>query len=292
MLEREITLIQETQQEQKISILTENDFDKGYDSGYNTGHAEGFNEGYPIGFEDGKGAGYQEGYNIGEQEGFNNGKQEGYDEGKQAEYDEWWDNFQENGERDFYAYAFSGYGWTKDTFKPKYDIKPTNLQGLFFYSHIQADLPLLLEELGINIDFENATNNSSMSSTFQWSQFTHIGELNTTMSNTLGMTFNSNVYLVTIDKLKLREDGSQTFNATFSSCRELQNLTITGVIGQNFDIHYSTKLTHDSLMSIINALKDYSSIGGTYTLNIGATNIAKLTDTEKAIATQKGWTLA
>lgn len=292
MLEREITLIQETQQEQKIAILTENDFDKGYDSGYNEGHAEGFNEGVTVGFEDGKGAGYQEGYDKGNENGYNVGKQEGYDEGKQAEYDEWWDNFQENGERAFYANGFAGYGWTIETFKPKYDINPTNLQGLFFYSHIQADLPLLLEELGISIDFENATNNSSMTGTFNYSWFTRIGELNTIMSSALSMTFNNCLYLITIDKLKLREDGSQTFSSVFTNCKELQNLTITGVIGNNFDVRYSTKLTHDSLMSIINALKDYSTSGGTNTLNLGKDNIAKLTDTEKAIATQKGWTLA
>jgi hypothetical protein len=49
-----------------------------------------------------------------------------------------------------------------------------------------------------------------------------------------------------------------------------------------------TKLTHDSLMSIINALP--VSTGG-YTCTLNATNLAKLTDEEKAIAIDKGWTL-
>ena len=40
-------------------------------------------------------------------------------------------------------------------------------------------------------------------------------------------------------------------------------------------------------MSIINALKS----GVTQTLTLGTDNLAKLTDTEKAIATEKGWTL-
>lgn len=54
-----------------------------------------------------------------------------------------------------------------------------------------------------------------------------------------------------------------------------------------------TNLTHDSLMSIINGLKDYSGTGTTHTCTLGSTNLAKLTDEEIAIATEKkGWTLA
>ena len=50
-----------------------------------------------------------------------------------------------------------------------------------------------------------------------------------------------------------------------------------------------TALTHDSLMSIINNL---ATVTTTQTLTLGSTNLAKLTDAEKAIATNKGWILA
>jgi hypothetical protein len=68
-----------------------------------------------------------------------------------------------------------------------------------------------------------------------------------------------------------------------------------GAIGQNgFDVHWSTKLTHDSLMSIINHLSDKSSdtSGTTWTITLGTENIAKLTDDEIAIAEAKGWEVA
>ena len=52
-----------------------------------------------------------------------------------------------------------------------------------------------------------------------------------------------------------------------------------------------TFVSMEELNSIINALKDYSGSGKTYTCTLGATNLAKLTDAEKAIATEKGWTL-
>ena len=86
--------------------------------------------------------------------------------------------------------------------------------------------------------------------------------------------------------------GKETgYSGTFGGCKALENLLVHGTIGQNgFNVSQSTKLTHDSLMSIINALE--AKTEGTWTVTLGATNLAKLTDAEKAIATQKGWTLA
>lgn len=60
-------------------------------------------------------------------------------------------------------------------------------------------------------------------------------------------------------------------------------------IGVNLDIHYSTKFTREALLEIIGNLKTVTS---TKKLTMGATNLAKLTEEDKAIATNKGWTLA
>lgn len=49
-----------------------------------------------------------------------------------------------------------------------------------------------------------------------------------------------------------------------------------------------TDLTHESLINILNALPN--STNG-YTCTLGSSNLAKLTDEEKAIAVDKGWTL-
>ena len=97
--------------------------------------------------------------------------------------------------------------------------------------------------------------------------------------------------LHTLEVLRVIE--STNFNGTFRYCRELVNLTIEGTIGQNgFDVSWSTKLTHKSLMSIINALADYHGDGMIHTVTLGEANLAKLTDAAKAIATERGWTLA
>lgn len=59
------------------------------------------------------------------------------------------------------------------------------------------------------------------------------------------------------------------------------------------NLSYSTKLTHDSLMNVINGLYDIKTKGcNPQSLNLGATNLAKLTSEEIAIATEKGWNVS
>lgn len=55
----------------------------------------------------------------------------------------------------------------------------------------------------------------------------------------------------------------------------------------------STNYTVNTFVSLFNCLYDYASEGtsANYTLNLGSTNLAKLTDGQIAIATNKGWTL-
>ena len=66
---------------------------------------------------------------------------------------------------------------------------------------------------------------------------------------------------------------------------------ITGYPNFNvsLDLSYCENLTHDSIMVVIYGLKIVTE---TETLTLGSTNLAKLTDEEKQIATDKGWTLA
>ena len=61
----------------------------------------------------------------------------------------------------------------------------------------------------------------------------------------------------------------------------------------SLDIHECTKLTHDSLMNVINNLYDIKSKGcNPQSLVLGSTNLAKLTSEEVAIATEKGWNVS
>ncbi len=59
------------------------------------------------------------------------------------------------------------------------------------------------------------------------------------------------------------------------------------------DLSTCTNLTYQSLMNVINGLYDIASIGvKPQQLVLGSTNLAKLTEEEIAIATNKGWTVS
>ena len=77
-------------------------------------------------------------------------------------------------------------------------------------------------------------------------------------------------------------------NSMFLGCSSLKSILMTGM-KVNFDISSSTKFEESDLVTILNNL---ATVTTTKTLTMGATNLAKLTDEEKAIATNKGWTLA
>lgn len=204
-----------------------------------------------------------------------------YEAGQKSEYDHFWDNYQENGARTHYSRAFGGVGWTSEIYKPKYPLRPTNALMMYCGCTIAGHM---------EVDFSQC---SELTQTFQDAkQVTSLGIIDARNVNSLPRTFQSMHNCVSIQKLILKDDGSQTFNNTLAYCYELVDIVIEGLIGNNgFSVSNSTKLSHDSLMSIINALQDKTSVGDTWTVTLGKTNLEKLTDAEKAIATQKGWTL-
>ena len=316
-----------------------------------------------------------------------------FNAGKQAEYDAFWDTYQDNGNRTNYERGFAGTGWNDDTFIPKYSIRPINANGMFSYSKI-TNLKELLKKHGVELDFSQVSYNRIVQA-FAESAITDIGVLDVSSVKEISYLLWNARNLVNVDKVIFSNDGKTTFaNNVFQNCSKLSEIRFEGVIGQNgFNVGNCPLLSHDSLMSIINALEDkafstkisgswkfndswvgdcytiernlnysvegdehafniiyiYSPIiaqavfdeevqgsisyvvdlngktvdfgttpqtiskqaaewiaqnatsqGGTittetgtvWTVTLGTTNLAKLTDAEKAIATQKGWTLA
>lgn len=92
--------------------------------------------------------------------------------------------------------------------------------------------------------------------------------------------------LTTIPQL----DTSNVTNMSnmFFYCSGLKSILMTGM-KVSFDISASTKFERTDLLIILNNL---ATVTKTQTLKMGATNLAKLTDEDKLIATNKGWTLA
>lgn len=110
--------------------------------------------------------------------------------------------------------------------------------------------------------------------------------LDTSKVTTMSQMFSWCYKLTSIPRL----DVSKVTNMynIFNACSELTEIHMTGM-KVKFDISSSTKFTREALLEILNNL---ATVTSTQTLTMGATNLAKLTDEDKQIATNKGWTLA
>ena len=211
---------------------------------------------------------------------------EAYEAGKQSEYNKFWDNFQENGNRYSYSYAFYYAGWFDELWKPKYKIYPGIAISMYEGCSV-ADYDLR----NINIDFSRSTNLNRAFREFRGLVAT--GIINTTKAENIQQLF----YLCSnLKTTSIVVGGKNTsFGSVFYNCTSLENLTVSGTIAINgFNVQYSPNLTHDSLMSIINCLADKTTdtSGTTWKVTLGVDNIAKLTEDEIAQAEAKGWMIA
>lgn len=184
------------------------------------------------------------------------GYEQGVADGKKAEYDRFWDAFQENGNRTAYQNSFTG--WTDACYDPKYPITIKSGSATF--------------------------NNSKITNT----------KVPITISMATAITlFANSMSLVTIPHLDV-SNVTNLIDRFFSSTNKLENLTMVGSINANgFDVSPCKNLTHTSLLSILDALADKKSdtSGTEWVCTLGTTNLNKLSATEIAVATGKGWVL-
>lgn len=207
-----------------------------------------------------------------------------FDDVYEAGQKEVWKFITDEGTRTDYGNAFLK--TNLEYFEPKYDISPTSATYMFANSIGSVDLADKFEKNGVSLDFSSCTN---FTRAFYNSKITKLGVIDCASAKALDYTFGLMTGLQTIEKWIV--DSNNTFSNTFSTASALENIIVEGVIANDISFSSCKKLTHDSLMSIINALDTLES-GVTQTLTLGSTNLAKLTDAEKAVATQKGWTLA
>lgn len=117
----------------------------------------------------------------------------------------------------------------------------------------------------------------------------------------IGYLFSGDSNLTDVGEIDCSNIGvgyiSVTTTDAFYGCTSLANFGGLKSMKYNFSLSPCTALTEASLVNILNGLYDFTgnknnpnSQQGTLTL--GSTNLAKLTDEQKAIATAKGWTLA
>ena len=148
------------------------------------------------------------------------------------------------------------------------------------------------------LDTNKVTNMNTMF--FACSSLTTIPQLDTSNVTDMNFMFNGCSSLTTIPQLDTSKVTNMNF--MFNGCSSLTTLGGFTNLGQAYSttqsanysnytliLSSSTKLTHDSLMNVINNLYDIASKGiKTQQLVLGSKNLAKLTAEEIAIATEKG----
>ena len=164
-------------------------------------------------------------------------------------YDEFWDIVQDYGNRTNYAFAFSSDMWTQENFKPKYPIKMVGSAGNSFAYWGQNNGSFYKERIDLRgvctFDLSECT---SLNNMFYLNQCVYaIGTLDLRNIEVLQNVFNSAYNLEIIEKIILREDGTQTLNNICRGCSSLKNLVISGIIGNDIDFQWSKMLTKDSI---------------------------------------------
>ena len=233
------------------------DIDIDYNGEYVSGATgEEYQKGYNEGYEVGKKESYNDGYNV----GYSNGSKDG----KQSEYDTFWDNFQDYGNRTYYGMAFAcisraGNGWNKNNWKPKYSFKLSDANNQMFYSaNINVDMVERLNELKITFNTGNSTQVNQM---FKGSAFTRLGELDFTKVIRQNWAF-SEVFmnmqeLVTIDKIK-SDTPISGFTNLFINCKSLENITFDCIIEGGSISFLWSPLSVESMKNIILHLQNYA----------------------------------
>ena len=184
---------------------------------------------------------------------------EGFADGRQAGQAEFWDAYQEDGNRTNYAYAFCGRGWTDETYKPKHNITASGAFGYIYSNSLITDtvVPLVFKQHNSTQAFAN-------------SKIKYIPSITVA--------------------------SGQTFTNWFAGCSDLVEIRFTdeSVIGNNIDLSPCKSLSHESIMNIINALADKTTdtSGTEWVCTLGTDNLNKLSAAEIAVAPGKGWVLA
>lgn len=127
-----------------------------------------------------------------------------------------------------------------------------------------------------------------------------------------GTNFYSMFYKAGVTSVDLDTKKGTNFSDMFSLCQTIRSLHLTYLLvegrsiqiydstnlkdlkidkikvrGNSLSFVYCNKLSHESLVGVLNACEDNSELSETYHITLGSTNLAKLSAEEQAIATNK-----
>lgn len=186
------------------------------------------------------------------------GVNEVYEAGKKAEHNEFWNAFYDPyGENNG---LFSCSGWNVNTFYPKKDF---DVGAECFRRHnvnrTPYDLAKRLQDCGVKMLKVSPTQ------TFQscYTTTLPILDMSAYPSTRIDRTFMGAKHLKSIELIKLGNNRTSDFNATFNACSKLEEIRFDGVIPNTLSIG-ECPLSVASLKNIIEHLKDYNGTANEY----------------------------
>ena len=143
------------------------------------------------------------------------------------------------------------------------------------------------------MDTKNVT---SMYSLFEYcTSLTSIPQMDTSKVKDMGYMFNGCTSLTSIPLLNMGKLSNMGYIFGFGTLNKLTDLGGFKDLKINASSYFLDRVpnaTVESLMNVINNLYDLTANGlSGKTINFGTTNLNKLTDEQKAVAINKGWTL-
>ena len=154
--------------------------------------------------------------------------------------------------------------------------KATDMSYMFYDCHKLTSIPQL--------DTSSATNMESM--LYGCNNLTNIPQLDTSNVTNMSEMFENCIGLTSVPELNASVANSLRY--MFKNCT---SLTSIGLYGFRYSIDISsTALGHDAIVALLNQAG--TAYDSSQKITMGADKLALLSDEEKAIATNKGWTLA
>ena len=157
------------------------------------------------------------------------------------------------------------------------NVKDAGMHKMFYNCQALTSIPLL--------DTSKVTDMGFMF--YNCRALTTIPLLDTSKVTNMNSMFSGCTNLTTIPALDVSNVTDMTYMFAGDDYN-LKSILMTN-IGADLNISNSAQFERSDLLVILNNLK---TVTETKTLTMGATNLAKLTEEDKAIATNKGWTLA
>lgn len=234
----------------KLTTIAENE-QKVYDAGYLKGKAEGGDT--------------ETAYN------------EGVEAGKQAELMRFWKAYQRPSYNPF-RLKYAGSTWNATTFTPQYTdfVKGTGKQ--MFLQNAVPNIKEAYAKTGCVLDISACTNGEQM---FANSMTQELGIMDMSLLTATNTTLEMYAYNPGLWKIEKIICVAKTLfaNSTFGGLSNLQYIRFEGEIGTTINFQACTKLTKESIESVITHLSDTAS---------GKTATFSLTAVQKAFETSSG----